>query len=145
MSSLKKLTLSIVACFSLLGLNIQARSYQSRHERDANYNRRHSHHYHDPYRGERMAKGAFGGAAAGGLIGGLAGGGRGAGIGLGVGALAGLMAGSAASESHRYDDYNEYEEYDNSYSNEPQGRRSKPEFDQEDIESQNTSESETPE
>lgn len=143
MNNQKKITLSIVASILLLSLNIQARTYQSRHERDARYNQG-RHHYHDPYRGERMAKGAFGGAAAGGLIGGLAGGGRGAGIGFGVGALTGLMAGAAASEGHRHD-YYEDDENDYSYYDEPRGHYPEPEFDQEEVESLEALESETSE
>jgi hypothetical protein len=98
----------------MLCLALSSSMYARQRDRSNSYDthRRHrTHHYHeDPYRGERMTKGFFGGATTGAVIGGLAGGGRGAGIGFGVGALTGIMAGAAASESHKYD-YDDYEPY----------------------------------
>lgn len=138
MQNLTKIMLSVIICCTALSLHIQAR-VNHRYDRDG-YNRRHRrYHHHDPYRGERMAKGTLGGAATGAFIGGLAGGGRGAGIGFGVGALTGLMAGAAASESHRHDYYEE--DYDD-YSEEPRRRQVELETDQEEVESREASASE---
>lgn len=74
------------------------------------------HHGYDRDRGDRMARGFFGGAATGALIGGIVGGGRGAGIGLGVGATTGLMAGAAASHARDEEYYDEpYDEQNEEY------------------------------
>ena len=126
---------NVMLCLGLLSFTITARHHEEREILRS----RHSHYHHDPYRGERMAKGTLGGAATGAFIGGLAGGGRGAGIGFGVGALTGLMAGAAASESHRHDYYEE--DYDD-YSEEPRRRQVELETDQEEVESREASASE---
>lgn len=99
----------LALCLGSLALNVAAQSREEREADRENRRQQHSRRYHDSSRGDRMAKGFFGGATTGAIIGGLVGGGRGAGIGLGVGAATGLMAGAAASDRHRYDDY--YDDY----------------------------------
>lgn len=142
MENIAPIRFGILMCLISLSINLQARQTNRRYDHHNREYRQPRHYHHDPYTGERMAKGAFGGAATGALIGGLAGRGRGAGIGLGVGALTGLMAGAAASESHRYDDYYDDGDYDGDYYERRQEQRDEPESDLEEAESRESSESE---